>query len=134
MHGGQSKEQFRDRLLKDVASEYEDDDEFEEQLSVSSYNKDSSVLFYYADSDISESDMSDMSESEEWTDKVGPIGEPVSQLFGDQWFTGKVVRYLPESSKGAMNQLYHILWEDGDECDYDYVELREGIFNMYNNL
>jgi cold shock CspA family protein len=41
-------------------------------------------------------------------------------------FVGKVVKYCPPSSSRSKDQLYHILWEDGDEADYDEYDYQKG--------
>eukprot|EP01039_Chlorochromonas_danica_P008040 gene8040-8870_t len=41
-------------------------------------------------------------------------------------FVGEVVSYAPATSSEARDQLYHIVWEDGDEEDYDEDQLRQG--------
>lgn len=42
-------------------------------------------------------------------------------------FVGTVVKYLPPTDKDKDDQLYHVLWEDGDEQDYDEKDLQKGI-------
>ena len=42
-------------------------------------------------------------------------------------FFGEVTKFLSESGEGERDELYHILWEDGDEEDYDTCDLTEGV-------
>jgi hypothetical protein len=42
-------------------------------------------------------------------------------------FTGEVTRFLPESSEGAKDQLYHVVFEDEDEQDYNDDEYHEAM-------
>ncbi len=39
--------------------------------------------------------------------------------------TGEVVSYCP-ASNSQEKALYHILWSDGDEQDYDFEDLQKG--------
>ena len=39
-------------------------------------------------------------------------------------FTGSVVSYLPPTKRTANDDYWHVVWEDGDECDYDLNELQ----------
>ncbi len=39
--------------------------------------------------------------------------------------------YAPPSKEGRNDQLYHILWEDGDEEDYGELELRKGLVELF---
>jgi hypothetical protein len=41
-------------------------------------------------------------------------------------FEGKVIKYCPATNPKKRDQLYHILWEDGDEEDYDESQLISG--------
>eukprot|EP01040_Poterioochromonas_malhamensis_P007699 gene7699-8314_t len=65
-----------------------------------------------------------------WTVKHSTIGSKVADYFyipgiipgapgAQKLFVGKVVKYCPPSSSRLKDQLYHILWEDGDEQDMD---------------
>ena len=40
-------------------------------------------------------------------------------------FTGSVKKYLPPTSPTANDAYWHIVWEDGDECDYEKPELEK---------
>lgn len=68
----------------------------------------------------------------EWTKEHESIGMNVMALFKlknkikRKKFQGHVTRYLPESRPGAKDELYHIVWEDDDECDYGRQEFRDG--------
>lgn len=70
-----------------------------------------------------------------WLSKHSSIGAEVAAYFPPEpapgvtrkLFTGVVVKYLPATSAEAGDQLYHILWEDGDEQDYDEKDLVRGI-------
>jgi hypothetical protein len=42
-------------------------------------------------------------------------------------YSGEVVKYAPPSSSRAKDQLYHIIWEDDDEEDYDQKQLDAAI-------
>jgi hypothetical protein len=52
------------------------------------------------------------------------IGRRVSALFNEKLFEGKITMYIAESEPGAKDQLYHVLWEDNDEEDYDEYEFQ----------
>ena len=41
--------------------------------------------------------------------------------------TGTVAVYAPPTSPKARDQLYHIVWDDGDEQDFDELELKAGL-------
>jgi hypothetical protein len=47
-------------------------------------------------------------------------------------FIGEITRYLPESSEGAKDQLYHVVFEDGDEQDYSEDEYQEAVERFEN--
>jgi len=61
-----------------------------------------------------------------WTIRHASVGTRVSSLFDvdgvEKRFSGKVTRYLPPSRQGKRDQLYHVVWEDGDVCDYNEQE------------
>ena len=57
--------------------------------------------------------------SEGWLLKSVFIGIEVCAYFNNKLFDGVVTMYIPESKPGKKDQLYHILWEDYDEEDYD---------------
>ena len=71
-----------------------------------------------------------------WTKNHFSIGTEVANFFyrkngnGNtsalKPFYGTVTKYLKESSIGANDELYHILWADGDEEDYDQKDLKTG--------
>jgi len=46
---------------------------------------------------------------------------------------GDVKRYAPPSSPSSNDHLYHIVWEDGDEQDYDEGEFQAGVM-LFNSL
>ena len=52
-------------------------------------------------------------------------------LDDEQIYFGSVVKFAPETSKGKHDELYHIMWDDGDEQDYDIDELNTGV-KLYN--
>ena len=64
-----------------------------------------------------------------WTTAHKSIGLCVSATFivdgMASIFTGTVTQYLPARQRGkyVYPQLYHIVWDDGDECDYNEEEL-----------
>lgn len=68
-----------------------------------------------------------------WTETHESIGTNVAARFfptqsqkrGRIYF-GVVKQFAPESSSGKKDQLYHIVWQDGDEQDYDEEELAAG--------
>lgn len=73
-------------------------------------------------------------DDEEWSTEHESVGMNVMALFYPdkrnkmkrKKFQGQVTRYLPESRPGAKDELYHILWEDNDECDYDRKQFKDG--------
>jgi hypothetical protein len=56
------------------------------------------------------------------------LGNTVGKLF-----RGKVTRYAKPSQPGMRDQLYHIRWEDGDEQDFDEVDMERGM-DLYDQL
>lgn len=86
---------------------------------------------------------------EEWTSNHPSVGESVAAYFEAKeetanasaskkrkktqtvmkLFVGKVIRYLPptfKKGKSQEDQMYHILWSDGDEEDYMEADLVKG--------
>eukprot|EP01038_Epipyxis_sp_PR26KG_P010039 gene10039-13497_t len=75
----------------------------------------------------------------QWTSSHAIIGKRVAQYFeirlgkeksskyGLKPFFGTVLKYAPPSKPRLRDQIYHIAWEDGDECDYDETELTKGL-------
>ena len=51
----------------------------------------------------------------------------------EQIFYGRVVKYAPPSSDTENDELFHILWDDGDSQDYDAEELKAGVA-LYESL
>jgi surface antigen len=51
----------------------------------------------------------------------------------EQIFYGRVVKYAPPSSDTENDELFHILWDDGDSQDYDAEELKAGV-TLYESL
>lgn len=81
---------------------------------------------------------------ENWTTKHENVGSRVAAFFPipqmselgqvrNELFFGNVTKYLPESHWNVNDQLYHIVWEDGDEQDYDEEELKKGIALFQDN-
>jgi hypothetical protein len=74
---------------------------------------------------------------EEWVVEHPSIGTKVAGIFQKSSkrsrnktstvFFGEVTKFLSESGEGERDELYHILWEDGDEEDYDTCDLTEGV-------
>ena len=74
---------------------------------------------------------------EEWLFEHPSIGTKVAGLFQKSSrksksktstvFYGEVTKFLSESGENERDELYHILWEDGDEEDYDTCDLTEGV-------
>jgi hypothetical protein len=72
-------------------------------------------------------------ESDDWTTDHPSVGGRVASYFPvpgkkkgkKQLFAGEITRYGPETKKGANDQLYHVVWEDGDEEDYEEKEYQE---------
>lgn len=74
---------------------------------------------------------------EEWLVEHPSIGTKVAGIFQKSSkksrnktstvFFGEVTKFLSESGEGERDELYHILWEDGDEEDYDTCDLTEGV-------
>jgi hypothetical protein len=65
-----------------------------------------------------------------WTKRHQSIGLQVAANFKvnrrDQLFIGEISEYCPPSARGKHDQLYHVRWEDGDECDYDEADFQKG--------
>ena len=74
---------------------------------------------------------------EEWLFEHPSIGTKVAGIFQKSSrksksktstvFYGEVTKFLSESGENERDELYHILWEDGDEEDYDTCDLTEGV-------
>jgi hypothetical protein len=102
----------------DIENDDESDDELEDELE---------------DEMEDEIDQT-VDDSLKWTTEHPSIGYDVAQYFHidgntknpQKLFRGKVVKYLPKTRQCKNDQLYQILWEDGDECQYDYPELCRG--------
>jgi hypothetical protein len=68
-----------------------------------------------------------------WTQYHVSVGFKVAAYFqnesasGLKLFTGKVVKFLPATDQFRYDQLYHILWDDGDEEDYELEDLVKGM-------
>lgn len=52
---------------------------------------------------------------------------------GSKLFRGRVTKYAPPSSAGLTDQLYHIRWEDGDEQDFDEIDIQRGM-DLYDQI
>ena len=85
----------------------------------------------------------------EWTTEHPSVGQKVSAFFDvpqgkgkrrsskvKVLFTGTITRFGPETVPGENDQLYHVVWEDGDEEDYDEQEYQAGLqrYQEQNNL
>jgi hypothetical protein len=70
-------------------------------------------------------------DNEDWTKDHSSIGVKVASYFpvgkGRKLFSGIITRYAPETKTGASDQLYHIVWDDGDEEDYSEDEYQAAI-------
>jgi hypothetical protein len=72
-------------------------------------------------------------EGDDWTTDHPAVGGRVASYFPvpgkkkgkKQLFAGEITRYGPETKQGANDQLYHVIWEDGDEEDYEEKEYQE---------
>eukprot|EP01039_Chlorochromonas_danica_P002661 gene2661-2906_t len=81
------------------------------------------------------------SEPVEWTTDHPSVGTNVAFYFSvvkgkrnvQSLFEGKVTKYAPPSAPEEKDQLYHIVWEDGDEEDYDERQLQKGRA-LYNKV
>ena len=66
-----------------------------------------------------------------WTTEHSSVGTIVSGIFqssnGRKIFHGTVVKYSECTDKRLKDELYHILWQDGDEQDWDRTELKNGM-------
>jgi len=49
-------------------------------------------------------------------------------------FIGTITKYAPPSGPDENDALYHVVWEDGDEQDYDYNELQDSRARYLNNI
>ena len=75
-----------------------------------------------------------------WLTDHSSVGTQVSAPFSIeknkkkilQYFGGKITKYCIESIAGANDQLYHVVWEDGDEEDYDQSQYDLGCENYLN--
>lgn len=80
--------------------------------------------------------------TESWLSNHKSIGTKVAAFFPcshsvrNLLYVGKVNLYGPPSSPCAQDQLYHIVWEDGDEQDFDQIEFEAGskLFEAINPL
>ena len=69
-----------------------------------------------------------------WTKKHSSIGTKVANFFETgkgkkvilKEYYGTVSKYAYESKAGAKDELFHIIWDDGDEEDYDLKDLKSG--------
>jgi hypothetical protein len=107
--------------------------------SAGTFNEDDDDLVEVDNDDQREGEQEDHSEEEngdeeevQWITEHESIGMNVMALFSvkknlkRKKFQGKVTRFLPESRRGAKDELYHIVWEDNDECDYNTQEFKAG--------
>ena len=66
-----------------------------------------------------------------WTMEHSSIGTIVAGLFftptGRKIFHGTVIKYSPCTEMKLQDELFHILWQDGDSEDWDKIELENGI-------
>jgi hypothetical protein len=66
-----------------------------------------------------------------WTVQHESVGKKVAAYFlvpnGEHVFRGAVTKYLPPSNSRLHDQLYHIVWEDGDEEDYGEEQFQRGL-------
>ena len=61
--------------------------------------------------------------------KVPPqfhVGKLIARRFDGQLFSGYVTLYYPADGEQSTD-LWHIEYEDGDEEDLNYVEVRRGV-------
>ena len=86
---------------------------------------------YDEDGFVSARDLYDLLQ-EGWVTDHESVGTRVAAYFPStsgtrkKLFTGIVVRYCPPTSTEEGDQLYHVIWEDLDEQDYDESELVSG--------
>jgi hypothetical protein len=74
-------------------------------------------------------------EDPQWTTDHTSVGNKVAAFFPvprthppeQRIFTGEVVSYAPPSKPKANDQLYHIVWEDGDEEDYEEYQYQNAL-------
>jgi hypothetical protein len=87
-----------------------------------------------------EEEVEDDDEEVEWVLAHSSVGSNVAAVFfdknsqKDKIFVGKVTKYAKESVPGSADELYHILWQDGDEEDYDTTQLTEGMSCYIKNV
>ena len=65
-----------------------------------------------------------------WSSNHSSVGTNVAAYFrqySDKPYRGRVTRYLAATQPGAGDELYHIVWDDGDECDYGPTELATSV-------
>ena len=73
-----------------------------------------------------------------WTTEHSSVGTRVAGTFFTKngvevkgnVYCGIVTKFAYESEVGKRDFLYHIIWDDNDEEDYDFFELKDGI-NKY---
>ena len=67
-----------------------------------------------------------------WTEEHESVGSKVAQYFPavKSTFIGKITKYAPPSTEDAADQLYHVVWEDGDENDYDEGDYQRGLLAL----
>lgn len=77
----------------------------------------------------------DFSSHIDWTTQHESIGTKIAAYFPPDKcpYYGEVVKYAAPSKPGKNDQLYHIIYNDGDEEDYDEKEYQAGI-RLYNEL
>ena len=80
-----------------------------------------------------------------WTTDHPSIGTKVAGLFKDDAaskgkrksksvvFTGTVTKFADETAPNERDELYHIVWDDGDEEDFDTSDLTEGVRRYSKN-
>jgi type III pantothenate kinase len=59
------------------------------------------------------------------------LNKQVCKKFGDQWFVGKITEYFPASDSDPED-LWHCVYEDGDEEDFTTAEARKAAQDFEN--
>ncbi len=69
-----------------------------------------------------------------WTLNYDYVGRQVATYFGSgkarRLYVGTVTKYAFPSDENSNDQLYHVVFADGDEADFDEEEFQNGAGNF----
>ena len=124
----QNKDNEKKRKLSNKAGKVEPDKSEKKSAKVPSKSK-----------GVASKTEDDEEEEVVWTTDHPSIGTKVAGLFKDEAaskgkrksvnivFTGTVTKFADETAPNERDELYHIVWDDGDEEDFDTADLTEGV-------